>query len=215
MTLVANPQNQFMETIKLISALGAILLIPLLPAYIIYSFLPSKTAVTGPFKGLHINLTGAFGGYFLLVIISVGLFYYLINNSLSKELAEANAKIDRMNDQLTRLTSEVTKEKGRYQKWKMVGKLDSQTPELTKIFIDEKTISINALGRFDVSMLIRTGQNKKFELPDAVCFFNKNEGYSVVDLSERDNVAVDSTQNAIQIKKDIKLKYMRGSKTEW
>jgi hypothetical protein len=45
------------------------LLVPIIPAFIIYRFLPSKTYVQGPFKGLKINLTGAFAGYFVLVLI--------------------------------------------------------------------------------------------------------------------------------------------------
>jgi hypothetical protein len=45
------------------------LLVPIIPAFIIYRFLPSKTYVKGPFKGLNINLTGAFAGYFVLVLL--------------------------------------------------------------------------------------------------------------------------------------------------
>ena len=52
--------------------LAAILLLPLFPAYILYKNLPSETVVKGPFKGLNIQLTGSFGGYFLLVLFSSG-----------------------------------------------------------------------------------------------------------------------------------------------
>jgi hypothetical protein len=69
--------------------LTTLLLLPLVPAFIIYKFLPSKTVVKGPFKGLNINLTGAFGGYFLLVIISIGLIYTLRKDKLSAELNQA------------------------------------------------------------------------------------------------------------------------------
>lgn len=44
-------------------------LLPIIPAYILYKALPSHTKVSGPFRGLNIRLTGAFGGYFLLVLI--------------------------------------------------------------------------------------------------------------------------------------------------
>jgi len=57
--------------------LAALLLVPLVPAYILYKNLPSKTSVKGPFRGLNIQLTGSFGGYFLLVFFSYGLLYYL------------------------------------------------------------------------------------------------------------------------------------------
>ncbi|HTS45817.1 MAG TPA: hypothetical protein VMH01_15565 [Puia sp.] len=201
-----------METINLISSLAAILLIPLLPAYIIYKFLPSRTAVKGPFRGLHINLTGAFGGYFLLVIITVGLFYYQSNNQLAKDLKEANLKLDSVNSQLLKLNNDITNARSKYQVWKMLGKLDSRSPEMTKIFIDEKSISINALGKFDASMVIRTDHNRNVQLPDAVCFFNKNEGYSVVDLSQKENAAIDTLNKSIQIVSNIRLSYQHQSK---
>lgn len=52
--------------------LAAILLIPAAPAYLLYAVLPSSADVSGPFKGLNIKLGGAFGGYFLLVLLSSG-----------------------------------------------------------------------------------------------------------------------------------------------
>lgn len=48
------------------------ILLPLVPAVIIYRFLPSRTFVTGPFKGLNIQLSGAFAGYFILVLVMGG-----------------------------------------------------------------------------------------------------------------------------------------------
>ncbi|MEO6328549.1 MAG: hypothetical protein ABIO55_06445 [Ginsengibacter sp.] len=60
--------------------LAAILLLPLIPAFLLYKFLPSKTSVSSPFKGLNLKLTGAFGGYFLLVLTSIGIFFPLLKN---------------------------------------------------------------------------------------------------------------------------------------
>ncbi len=89
--------------------LAALLLVPLVPAYILYKNLPSKTSVKGPFKGLNIQLTGSFGGYFLLVFFSSGLlyalqeaqqaspvFHYNINfpaNSYPKDLADTDVVV--------------------------------------------------------------------------------------------------------------------------
>lgn len=50
-------------------------LLPIIPAYILYKTLPARTSVSGPFQGLNIQLTGAFGGYFLIFIVIVGLIY--------------------------------------------------------------------------------------------------------------------------------------------
>ena len=55
-----------------ITYIVVMILVPLIPACIIYWLLPSKTVVRGPFKGLQIQLGGAFGGYFLLVLCIFG-----------------------------------------------------------------------------------------------------------------------------------------------
>ncbi len=50
-----------------------VLLVPGIPAYILYSRLPSeKTIVTGPFQGFKVQLTGAFAAYFVLVMLAMG-----------------------------------------------------------------------------------------------------------------------------------------------
>jgi hypothetical protein len=54
-------------------ALLLITLLPLVPAWVMFKLLPSKAAVTGPFKGLKINLSGAFAGYFLIFVSLLGI----------------------------------------------------------------------------------------------------------------------------------------------
>jgi hypothetical protein len=54
--------------------LAAILLMPMVPAVFFYWLLPGSATVSGPFKKLNIRLTGAFAGYFLLVLVSYGYF---------------------------------------------------------------------------------------------------------------------------------------------
>ncbi len=51
-----------------------VVLLPLVPAYILYKSLPSRASISGPFKGLNIQLTGAFGGYFLVLLVIASLF---------------------------------------------------------------------------------------------------------------------------------------------
>lgn len=50
------------------------ILLPIAPAYILYKALPpeKESTVSGPFKGLMIKLSGAFAGYFLLVLTILG-----------------------------------------------------------------------------------------------------------------------------------------------
>jgi hypothetical protein len=45
------------------------LLVPIIPAFVLHRWLPNKTFVSGPLKGLKIDLTGAFAGYFLLFLL--------------------------------------------------------------------------------------------------------------------------------------------------
>jgi hypothetical protein len=47
-----------------------ILLIPILPAFILFTFLPSSSDVEGPLKGLKVKLGGAFAGYIVAVFLS-------------------------------------------------------------------------------------------------------------------------------------------------
>jgi phosphotransferase system glucose/maltose/N-acetylglucosamine-specific IIC component len=49
-----------------------IILLPLVPAYLLFRALPSNANVSGPMQGLQIKLGGAFAGYFALLILIFG-----------------------------------------------------------------------------------------------------------------------------------------------
>jgi hypothetical protein len=55
--------------------IAAALLLPLVPAYLLYRTLPAETSVAGPFKGVNIKLSGSFAGYFLLVLVVFSFVY--------------------------------------------------------------------------------------------------------------------------------------------
>lgn len=57
--------------------LAVITVLSLVPAYILYRFLPSNTIVNGPFQGLTVQLTGAFGGFFLVMLALFGFYHTL------------------------------------------------------------------------------------------------------------------------------------------
>lgn len=57
----------FHDLLPLISIVVA-LLIPVIPAFVLFKFLPNRVRASGPYTGLRINLEGAFAGYFLLVL---------------------------------------------------------------------------------------------------------------------------------------------------
>ncbi len=54
--------------------LTVIVVLPIIPAFILYKFLPSKASAKGPFKGLNIQLKGAFAGYFIVLLFIGGFF---------------------------------------------------------------------------------------------------------------------------------------------
>ena len=56
------------NAVNLIWVFTAILL-PIVPALLLYKLLPSTADVSGPFHGMQIKLGGAFAGYFLLVLV--------------------------------------------------------------------------------------------------------------------------------------------------
>ena len=62
--------SPFWENIVLLATLT---LLPLVPSFLLFKLLPSQATVSGPFKGLRINLGGAFAGYFALFI---ALWYF-------------------------------------------------------------------------------------------------------------------------------------------
>jgi hypothetical protein len=49
------------------------ILVPIIPAFLLYKSLPARTTVSGPFKGLNIQLSGSFAGYFIIVLLTTGL----------------------------------------------------------------------------------------------------------------------------------------------
>jgi hypothetical protein len=51
--------------------MAAVILLPLIPAFIIFKLIPGATAdVEGPFQGFKLKLGGAFAGYFVVVLVA-------------------------------------------------------------------------------------------------------------------------------------------------
>jgi hypothetical protein len=48
---------------------AVIVLLPIVPAFLLFKFLPSRADASGPLQGLEIKLGGAFAGYFILVVL--------------------------------------------------------------------------------------------------------------------------------------------------
>ena len=151
--------------------LAAVMLLPLIPAFLLYKFLPSRTSVSGPFKGLNIKLTGAFGGYFLLVLTSIGIFFPLLKNDQAKIIEQQSQRIKELENTVN----------GK-QQWVMKGNVVSTSPKQTKVFFDESGTSFYETGEFSMNFNADL-QNGKAALPKALCIFNKDDGYKVLNLS--------------------------------
>jgi hypothetical protein len=54
--------------------LAALLLLPIIPAFLLFKALPSSATVDGPLAGLTVKLGGAFGGYVALTVF-MALFF--------------------------------------------------------------------------------------------------------------------------------------------
>lgn len=48
--------------------LAMIVLLPIIPSFMLFKLLPNNVIVNGPFKGLTVNLSGSFAGFFLIFI---------------------------------------------------------------------------------------------------------------------------------------------------
>ena len=49
--------------------LTMLVLLPLVPAFVLFKTLPAEASAEGPFKGLKIKLSGGFAGYFLVLLL--------------------------------------------------------------------------------------------------------------------------------------------------
>ncbi len=67
------------QTFPILAVVAGVVLIPLVPAFLLYWMLPSEASLSGPLQGLNLSLTGAFAGYFALVLV-VGVPVYRIWN---------------------------------------------------------------------------------------------------------------------------------------
>ncbi len=51
--------------------LSFVVLLPVVPAYLLFKALPSSAQVTGPLQGLTLKLGGAFAGYFAVLLVII------------------------------------------------------------------------------------------------------------------------------------------------
>ncbi len=193
-------------------SLTAILIIPLIPAFIIYKFLPaSDTDVSGPYQGLSLKLKGAFAGYFLLVIVGLALQYAVMNNKQEKQIEALKREVAQKDTAIAQLRSQVAASANPVIDWHIKGAV-TPVKEGTRFFYDDGTTRNDPDGSFDLikRAIAREG---KAAPPKWVCVYNNNTGFRVVSLNREIehpdinayNVAFDDSKHEIIIKKPIDI----------
>ncbi len=140
--------------------IAVVVLVPLIPAFLLYKFLPAgRTEVGGPFKGLDIKLSGAFAGYFLVVLIVTSLLVFLIKTKPVPPCPVCP-------------TPSVTQ----YEVYTVTGKVDlegdSKSPKIDSsqltfsILPPERTVKPD--GSFSLQIPVRPGQSGEPEFPDLI-----------------------------------------------
>lgn len=91
-----------MSIVNTVVLLSVVVLLPLIPAFLLYKYLPSKTIAEGPFKGLNVHLTGAFAGYFLTFITAGGMAELSATSDLKEKINKSEEQIIELEEQLKR-----------------------------------------------------------------------------------------------------------------
>ena len=194
-------------------ALTAILLLPLLPAYIIYKFLPeSETNVEGPYKKLNLKLKGAFAGYFLLVLISLGLQYVVMNSTQKKMIENLQQSIADSSSLMQSYRNQLAANANPVVDWKIKGIVNPGDKEGTRFFFDDGTTSKNPDGSFELIKRSIAAQGKP-NPPKWICVYNPVTGYQVISLNREIphpdiamyNVSFNDEQHEILIRRSIDI----------
>ena len=192
--------------------LAAILIVPLIPAYIIYKFLPaSDTDVSGPYSGLSLKLKGAFAGYFLLVVVGLALQYAVMNNKQQKQIETLSREAKEKDSSIARLASQIAASAHPIIDWHIKGAV-SPVKDGTRFFYDDGTTHNDPDGSFDLIKRELASEGKA-NPPKWMCVYNVNTGYKVVSLNREVNhpdiaaynIAFDDNTHEIFIKKPIEI----------
>ncbi len=191
-----------------IISIFVIVLCPLLPAFILFKFLPTEAKVEGPWQGLKIKLGGAFGGYFLLVLLVLGYFYSAgqdrIDDAVSSaknELAKAQASFERQWKVYT-ITG----------KWKVAGgqNLSQEQINSLQLVLHPEASRINNDQSFTAKVTVGLKQDNitpDFPTLEINCAENPDRLQSCrgepVDLNSEDLITLDKERKEIKLRSPI------------
>jgi hypothetical protein len=203
-------------------ALAFILILPLIPAFILYKYLPDKNGNTdevggetgslGPLKSLSWKFKGAFAGYFGLVMVGSVLQYFQANNEMQKQIDGLNQKLTFASDTINALKSDLLSSANPVVDWHIKGIVKPGEKEGTRFFFDDGTTTKAPDGVFELIKRSLKSQGKASP-PKWVCVYNPGTGFQVVSLNrelnhpdiETFNVAFDDSNHTILIRKPIDI----------
>jgi hypothetical protein len=170
-------------------ALAAILLLPLIPAVILYKFLPSKTddevggetGSVGPIKTLSWKLKGAFAGYFLLVLVGLALQYFVMNSKQQKQIEKCNTALQQTRDSIINLKTQMNTLANPVIDWKVKGLL-LNTKDNSRFFYDDGTTKAEPDGSFELIKRSIASQGVA-KPPKWICIYNSANGFKIVSLN--------------------------------
>jgi hypothetical protein len=189
---------QEMKVFIHIAYIFTIFFVPLLPAYLIYRLLPSTTTVRGPFKGMNINITGAFGGYFLLVLIASSFVYYVL-----------------------------APYKPGFEVWRVIGTIqavaaDPMTGEEinnaigTTVGVSPPYYNVGTGGQFQMTMLVKPGHVKGIKEFPTIVFTRSGFNSFVLPLDSAD-IDIDDQTKTVTLNQKVMLKKLSEAteKLKW
>ena len=207
-------------TDNLYVALSAILLLPIIPAFILYKFLPSKepdevggeTGSIGPVKALSWKLKGAFAGYFLLVMVGLALQYFGMNSRQQKQIDALNQSLKFSADSILTMKSQIIASANPVIDWTVKGLISPAEKEDTKFFYDDGTTNNSPDGTFKLVKRCIASQGTA-NPPGWICVYNSKKGFKIVSLNREIphpdiaalNIAFDDTKHEIIIRKPIEI----------
>ena len=196
--------------------LAAILIFPLIPAFIIYTKLPvgkgDDVDVSGPFSGLTLKLKGAFGAYFLLVIVGLVLQYAIMNNKQEKTIVRMQNELSQKDTLIMQLNNQLAASANPVIDWHVKGLVQPAASEGTKFFYDDGTTDNEPDGSFELIKRCIASQGIA-KPPKWVCVYNASVGFNVISLNrdvnhpdiEKYNVAFNDDKHEILIRKPIDI----------
>jgi hypothetical protein len=193
--------------------LAAILCLPIVPAFIIYKFLPeSETQVEGPYNKLNLKLKGAFAGYFLLVLIGVGLQWAVANNRQTRQIEALTRTMAEQDSLMSSMKTTMAASANPVIDWHVKGLVQPGEKEGTRFFFDDGTTTKNPDGSFELIKRTLAAPGKA-NPPKWICVYNPLAGYRVVSLNRDLNhpdiaafdVAFNDSAHEILIRKPIDI----------